>query len=446
MPLISAGFWIFAIRRFFADRCLQAAGVLSYTVLLAVVPLATVGFGLMAAFPAFEEVRAGIEDFVYRHFLPSTGETIQGYIQQFTAQAKRLTGPGMVVLIATSLMTLAAIDRALNLIWRTRRLRRGMSGLLTYWAVLSLGPLLIAASIGLSSYVMSLPLLGESGQAGGLLRRVLLALAPLLLTTVAITMLFLAVPKQRVRVRSALVGGLLVAAGFELAKRGFALYITHFPTYEIVYGAFSAVPLFLIWVYVVWAVILFGAEVTYAMDHYRHERIPRTGPRRRLHLAVRILGHLYAGCDAGRELDVDLLADLERRFPKRDVEAMLEDLDEAGYVVQTERGGWVLRRDLHLVSLADLMRELAVPWPEAPSPQPDADLLDRRYGSLIARCERSVGQVLGDPLAELFRDLGTASLAGSPEQLPSVAAAGPPPGTREPSVGHLEEHEAEGGR
>jgi membrane protein len=427
LPLVSLGFWGHVVRRFYGDRCLRSAGVLSYTTLLAIVPLATVVFGLFAAFPVFEGVRSTIEEFVFTHFLPASGEVVRENLQQFTAQARQLTVPGAIMLFATSLMTLAAIDQALNRIWQSEGHRRGLTGFLIYWAILTLGPLLIAASVGLSSYLFSLPLMADAERHLGL-KTNLLEIMPFVLSAVAITLLYLIVPNQRVRIRSAIIGGILGALFFEAAKRGFALYIQNFPTYQIIYGAFSAVPLFLIWIYIVWGLLLLGAEITYALDHYEEEATA-IDPHQRLYLAVRVLGYLQRASLRGEDLEIGALEAAEPRFTGRDILGVLADLEQINYLARTDEESWVVKRDLHLTPVSRLFKDLTPAWPPRPPGGEAVDTLDRRLEELVEGADRGVDEAMSEPLAHLFAAESASGSEAEPQNgaAPSIAIPGGTP-------------------
>jgi membrane protein len=432
LPLASPRFWGYVVRRFYGDRCMRAAGVLSYTTLLAVVPLGTVVFGLLAAFPVFQEVRSTIEEFVFTHFIPTSGEVVREHISQFTAQARQLTVPGAIMLFVTALMTLAAIDQALNRIWQAEGHRRGLMGFLIYWAILTLGPLLIAASVGLSSYLFSLPLLADAERHIGL-KSHLLDIAPFVLAAIAITLLYLIVPNQRVRFRSAIIGGILGALFFEAAKGGFALYIENFPTYQIIYGAFSAVPLFLIWIYIVWALLLLGAEITYALDHYEEEATD-IDPHQRLYLAVRVLGHLHRASLQGEDLEIADLEAAEPRFTRRDIQGVLADLEQIAYLARTDRESWVVKRDLHATPVSRLFKDMTPAWPPRPPAGEAADTLDRRLEELVDGADRGVDEAMQEPLARLFAaEPASSSQAERQDSATSAPATAGEPG-RDPMV------------
>jgi membrane protein len=251
---------------FFSDSCLQHATALSYTTLLSLVPLMAVMLSVFTAFPLFEDVSLQVQNFVFENFVPASGEVVQQYIQQFSANASKLTGPGLISLVITSIMMMAAIDNSLNKIWHNSKSRRPVARFVVYWSVLTLGPVLIGVSLAISSYIVSLPLLSETASYGEKLG--LLRVLPFFMEALAFTLLYVVVPNCRVAFRSALIGGLAAALLFELAKKGFSFYITSFPAYETIYGAMSTVPVFLVWIFLSWSITLMGAEFAWCLDTF----------------------------------------------------------------------------------------------------------------------------------------------------------------------------------
>ncbi len=208
----------------------QNAAALTYTTLLSLVPLMTVMLAVLSAFPVADRVNEIIQDFVFKNFVPTSGELLQQYLLEFSAKASSLTGTGAVFLVIVALMMMATIDRALNVIWEVQAKRSFASKFLIYWAVLSFGPVLIGASVLVTSYLVSLPILSEAASSG--MGRSLLGLTPVSASALAFTMMYAVVPNRRVRMGHALIGGIFAAVLFEMAKRGFAFYITQFPTYR----------------------------------------------------------------------------------------------------------------------------------------------------------------------------------------------------------------------
>ena len=260
-----------AWRRFREERCLQIASSLTFTTLLAIVPILTVALTLISAFPVFREQLQHVERFLVSYMLPESAAALAGYAEQFAANAARLTTVGLAFLFVTAIIVLLTIDRAFNQIWRVPRPRSTAQRFLIYWALLTVGPPLIGASLSVTYWLV--------GKSLGLVRdmpiaaEVMLDVVPLLLTATAFTLAYITIPNRRVLVRDAVTGGLLAAIAFEAMKRGFAFYITQFPTYKLVYGAFAGVPIFLLWIYLSWLVVLIGAVTAAVMPEWRE----RTG-------------------------------------------------------------------------------------------------------------------------------------------------------------------------
>lgn len=247
--------------RFGEDTCLTTAAALSFTTLLALVPLMAVMLSILSVFPAFLHQIDKIQDFIFKNFVPASGEVVQGYIQEFADQASNLSGLGIVFLILTALFLMNTIDAALNHIWRVQRNRRLVSKFLIYWSVLTLGPVLLTVSMVITSDFASLPFFKDSVVIGSM-KPALLTWLPLLASTLALTMLYVIVPNLNVPFYMGLTGGVLAALLFEIAKKGFTVYVTSFPTYTTLYGALAVIPIFLVWLYVSWIIVLLGAEVT----------------------------------------------------------------------------------------------------------------------------------------------------------------------------------------
>src|SRR6266516_3531596 len=260
-PLRQLGrFLAHVLGRFNEDRCLQIASSLTFTTLLALVPLVTHTLALMAAFPLFSGLGEHNHAFLLANTLPEkAGKVVTGYIEQFSGQAGRLTALGTAVLAVTAFMMMFTIERAFNSIWRVSRARPVAQRVLIYWATLTLGPVLIGVSLSITSYIISTSL-GYATQVP-LAGAAIVGLAPFVLACAAFTFLYYVVPNRAVRLRHALLGGFVAALAFEIMKRGFALYIAKFPTYTLVYGAFAVIPIFLLWIYFSWVVIVIGALI-----------------------------------------------------------------------------------------------------------------------------------------------------------------------------------------
>src|SRR6267142_1686101 len=261
LPLRQLGrFLAHVYRRFNQDRCFQIASSLTFTTLLALVPLVAITLALAAAFPVFSGLGEQIHAFLLANMLPEkAGEVVTGYIELFSGRAGQLTALGTAVLAIAAFMMMFTIEGAFNSIWRVSRPRPVAQRILIYWATLTLGPVLIGASLSITSYLVgaSVGFTRQTPFAGA----AILGLVPFVLTCAAFTLLYYVVPNRPVEPRDALIGGLVAALAFEIMKRSFALYIAKIPTYTFVYGAFAVIPIFLLWIYLSWVVIVIGALI-----------------------------------------------------------------------------------------------------------------------------------------------------------------------------------------
>jgi len=337
-------------KHFQEDRCLEEAASLSYTSLLAMVPLLAVVFGIIAAFPVFSEWSANLKSFIFDNFMPATGEQIVPYIDTFLGSISSLTLPGTILLVVTALMLMIRIEAALNRIWRVDRNRTLVNRIVMYWAVLSLGPILIGAAIALSVQKI-LGVVGVQETVSPAFHRT----GIFLLSWLAISLFFIFVPNRRVKIKHALAGAFLSTVLFELAKTGFIAYVSH-ANYKVIYGALATVPIFLIWIYIVWNVILFGASLAASLTTFSDYRKYETDwPRRwEFQLTFRLIGHLWNAQRNGKALSNDELLDLEQRASELQIVTLMSRMADQHIVNTDENGSWMLTRDLEDLSLGDL--------------------------------------------------------------------------------------------
>jgi YihY family inner membrane protein len=244
------------------DRLLQVASSLAFTTILAIVPLLAVTLAMMTAFPIFADFESALQTFLRQQLMPEAfSETIMRYIDDFVSKASRLSAVGGIFLVVTAVFVIVSVDDALNDIWHVRRQRPIGQRLLIYWAVLTLGPLILGASLWTSTFVareaLGLGLGFGSTQSFIPLGQWL----PFIIGSLGISLLLMTVPNCRVKPSHALIGGVTVAVLFELIKWGLGVYLSQIPTYTVIYGAFSVLPAFLLWIYLSWLALLFGAVV-----------------------------------------------------------------------------------------------------------------------------------------------------------------------------------------
>ena len=263
-------FTVLLLKRSDKDGLTLLAGHLAYVSLLSLVPLIAVVFSLFALFPVFSDISAQLKTFIFSNFMPATGNTIQRYLEQFVANSSKMTAVGTCGLIVTALLLIASVDSVLNKIWNSKTKRPIVFSFAVYWMVLTLGPILLVASVAVSSYLLSLNWLNLSG-VHSLIDHALRIL-PLLISWVTFWLLYQVVPTVRVPSKDALVGALVSGALFELSKKIFTLYIQLFPSYQLIYGVLAVIPILFLWVYVSWCIVLLGAEITVTLGEFRSVR------------------------------------------------------------------------------------------------------------------------------------------------------------------------------
>ncbi|MGD8810003.1 MAG: YihY family inner membrane protein [Gammaproteobacteria bacterium] len=350
----------FVFQRFLRDNCKERAASLTFTGLLALVPLVAISFAIFAAFPAFQSMRGDLQSFVFQNFVPEIGSVVYEQIEDFTKKTGELTAVGVVFLAVTSVMLLSSINGTFNAIWQVRETRPLMARLLVYWSVLTLSPILFGASLSLSSYLFAV------AQATGVehytvsLNRLTYFL-PVILQVVGFSILYLVMPNYPVRRLDALFGGLTAGLLFELLKKGFGLYIKSFPTYETLYGARSAFPILLIWMYLAWLLVLLGAELTASMPEWRagirSVRLKMVPAARLLSAALAILHALHIANLRGGGLSNRRMVRAAPAAPEA-IALAREKLQQTRYIAQGDKQEWLLTRDLEATTLNDLRRDL----------------------------------------------------------------------------------------
>ena len=350
----------YALRRFQVDGCLRAAASLSYATLLSLVPLIAIALAVLSAFPVFDSARDQIQALILRNFLPETSAAVSDKLAEFVQNARQMTAPGVLALAVTTLLLMANINAALNAIWRTQERRPLPARILAYWALMTLGPLLLGASLSLSGYAFAVvQWSGIEAYTSNLIA--FSDLVSISLAALGFTMLFHVMPARTVAFRHALTGGVTAAVIFEGLKFGFGLYLENFPTYQAVYGALSTVPIFLVWMYLSWAVVLFGAEVAASLPEWRASLRPdrSLNAGARLALSLALLSRLRAAQATGDLQDERSLAEGLPATPTAFHE-VLGCLAAGGLAVRANGDRWLLARDLSKATLEELCRALGL--------------------------------------------------------------------------------------
>jgi membrane protein len=336
-------------QRFREDRLGLTASSLTFTTLIALVPMFTVMLAVFSALPAFSEFQVALQKYLLQGLVPdSIAKPVLGALTQFAANAKRLGAAGFVILVFTALALMMTIDGTLNAIWRVREPRPIAQRLMVYWAAVTLGPLLLGISLTLTSYAISASQGWFGGKMSGSVALFINTLEFLLLGF-GMAALFHFVPNTHVRWRHALAGGFFVAVGIEVAKKLLAWYVGSVPTYSTVYGAFATLPILLMWIYFAWVVVLLGAVIAAYAPSLRMKVVRRTtAPGHAFGLAIELLRELsQAKVDARHGLTAGELAQRLLADPLQ-IEPLIDALVALDWVGRLDEG-----EEQRIVLLAD---------------------------------------------------------------------------------------------
>jgi len=390
----------YVLARFQADGCTGVAGSLSYTSLLAIVPLLAIGLAMFAAFPGFEGRRKDIIQWLASSVTTDTAMVVQQYLERFIRNAAKTTGAGVLGLALTAILLIHTIQVAFDRIWGTSSRKARWSRFPIYWALITLGPLLFGVSFSISTYFFRT--WGKSdfyGVSAGV--ELLGNITPYVLEAFGFALFYRLMPTRPVRLADAFWGGFSAALLFEIVKRLFGLYLHYVPTYQALYGALATIPIFLLWMYLAWVIALIGAEVTAALPEWRSGRrsvapLHRRGDQLSLALAALVVLKQARSHGAGlRTQDVvrELQADPMRML------GILEILKEAHVVALNDGGRWILARDLASLNLHQLCHMLGISLTNREVGR------DARVGTLVERLAAEEDKMLSQSVEEALASI-----------------------------------------
>ena len=390
--------------RFQEDRCLRVAASLSYTSLLALVPFIAITFAMLAAFPVFEGMREQVQSFVFENFVPEAGHVAGKYLDTFLDNAGKMTAVGIIGLAVTAIMLLGTIEGAFNIIFRVRRPRRLVPRLLVFWAIVTLGPLLLGASLSLSTYFYAASEWVGADMfqgVGGWLTKTL----PTVMVMAGLTVFYLVIPNRPVRFVHALIGGVIGGLLFSFLRSGFGAFMSVSTTYQTLYGAMAIVPVFLIWMYLTWSVVLLGGVITAVLgERFNFVLGQGAGLKvRRIELAVTLLKVLHERAKRGGAMPFAELV-REANADSGAVEMILEELFKAGFVESNEDSAWVMARDPSSATLYDVYQALGHTQ--------DTENIDHeveRFTEIVVAAETARRDVLSKTLAYVLEKPTAAS-------------------------------------
>jgi len=407
----AATFLLYSSRRFNADGCFAASGALSYTTLVSLVPLGVIALGSLSSFPIFAPVRDQLLQLVLGNFVPSIGEQAAWWFHAFAESATQTTAIGAAGIAATGILLLVTVEDQLNLIWRVTSPRPWVQRIPSYWALITLGPLLIGISLSLSTYFeIAARRAGFGTEAAALLASSwlhgLARVVPALLEFVALTLLYCLIPNCAVRWRDGAFGAVIATLAIEVLKVGFSIYIGASSFYSTVYGALAIIPIFLLWMYIAWMAVLLGAVIAAALPNWRiDERIgavPVGGVR--LGLSLALIAALARAQRRGKARSTPQLA-VELGVATTVIDEHINPLAEAGFAAHTQSGGWVLAWAPESATLHDLYEALHLPlaggWTEqisAPWQRQVATAMDRIVGAETAAMQVTIATLIAGTL------------------------------------------------
>lgn len=391
-------FIVYLKREFIEKNCQRTAAALTYMTLFALVPLLAVFYAMFSLFPAFDGLDQQLQSVIFSHLLPESGANLSNYLTSFSDEARNLSAPGAVLLIVTAYLMLSNIEKSFNVIWGVKHARSGLSSFLLYWAVLSIGPLLLGAGMAASTYLLSLKLVvGEYDIYG--LTELFFSTFPWLMTTAAFTLLFVAVPNCKVPFKFGLIGGVISALCFEALKMAFGWIVAN-SSFSSIYGAFAVVPLFLLWINCLWIIILSGAVLvrTLAERDYIDHAKRRTNFLAVLHILALLLERSYTGTKVTDKECVKTGIGLVHWHKLRST------LSKEGWLAITDQGDYVLSRDLSKTTILDVARLVKMPINQLSGESTPSTEWEVRLAKYRGELSESAKQTLGGSLDALFAE------------------------------------------
>ncbi|UOG17975.1 YihY family inner membrane protein [Acinetobacter sp. PK01] len=395
-------FVLFVLRRFEADRCREQAGSLTYTTLFAVVPMLTVFLVIISSIKALEPARQQLQQLIYSNFLPKTTIAFDKVLTAFTDKSSNLTVIGILFLFITTVMMLTSIENVFNRIWRVREKRGGMIGFMRYWTIISLGPIILGSAFVLSSTVASMNLLSSHLAGYEVNGAFLLWLISFTLSILGFFILYWTIPNRSVPIKAALFAGIFSASIFELLKNLFGYIMSNFTSYEIIYGAFAALPIFLLWIFLSWNIVLLGVEISYALTAFY------TGKEQRRHPVIMLLDILqlfHLKQQNGESMSDKEALDVLGREEIGHWPSYVLLLEQQNLVKRTDNNEYVLVRNLTQVDFWSFYKSLPYPLPRRPDVK-NIHLDDhewmQRIGPMFEEADDYLAAKLSLPLASIF--------------------------------------------
>lgn len=348
------------VRHFLDDNCTQKAASLTYSTLLSVVPMIAILLVVFSTVPALEGVREQVQEAIYKNLLPSSSQQVRAYIDGFAQNLARFTLVGVGVLLFTMVSMLITIEMAFNQIWRIEEKTGGLKSILHYVLMVFGLPVVLAVAFMASSAIQSLHFLNKKIGGYGIDWAIWAEVASFGFVVLGFIGIYFLLPKVKVPFKNAMIAGIVIAILFECVKRFFGLAISNFTSYQAVYGAFAALPIFLVWVYVSWNLILLGVEISYTLTIFDSKELPVRHP---LFSLLDMVNLIYKNQKNQKSTSEQALRSILGRKELPKWQTYLRQLESARLIQQTHKGNYRLRTDLDSISLWQFYRSLPYPLP-----------------------------------------------------------------------------------
>lgn len=391
------------VRHFLEDNCTQKAASLTYTTLLSLVPMIAIVLVIFSTVPALESAREQVQQAIYSNLLPSSSRQVSDYINNFAQNYAKFTFVGISVLLFTTITTLITIETAFNQIWRIEDRTGGVKSIIRYVAMVIGIPLILGVAFIASSAIQSVDFLNRQYAGYGVDWAIWGQFLSFIVTIGGFIVMYWFIPKVQVPIKNAAIAGIIIAILFELVKRFFGLAITNFTSYEAIYGAFAALPIFLLWLYISWNLILVGVEISYTLTIFDTDEVPVRHPLLSL---LDMLNLIYKNYHKGKSTSEKELREVLGRKELPKWHTYIAHLIDNGLIIQTDKAEYTLKTNLNSINLWQFYKTLPYPLPIKEElialKEVDYDPWYIEIYDQLKTVEKTSRQSLNMPLAYLF--------------------------------------------
>lgn len=413
------GYIRYLIRHYLDDECTQKSASLTYTTLLSLVPIITVVIVLFSVVPAMSEMREQLQDMIYDNLLPTSSESIRTHLESFAEKSSNLGLIGVAGVFVTTIMTLLTIEGAFNKIWRVEERSGFLNSVLRYWTMITLAPIVLGVAFVASSAITGLSLFNQKFMGYGIDWAIWAKIVSFMVMTAGFVGMYWFVPKTQVPIKNALIAGVVTAVLFETLKTLFGTIVSNFTSYEAIYGAFAIIPVFLMWLYLSWNIILLGVEISYTLTIFESQHAPSQ------HAFLSILQMLRLTYERHQEGKTVSEQELRATLSQDELthwSAYINKLTQHKLIRATQDHQYVLSIDLETISLWQLYRSLPYRLPFGdemhPAGEHDALWLDKLH-TRLSKTEQLTQNELDVSLKQLF--------GNTPDVMPEPPPADPVP-------------------